>query len=772
MGIDNNVTLSGEHLSRILSISTNGVITISNINFIDGNSSGESGGAINLIDGTLIVQNSRFIDNNSSTGGAIRGGNLIIEDSHFENNFVNLSGGAVYVNYLKKAIITNSTFINNIALRQGGAIYGNSDIDNSSFIGNSANWNGGAIRGDGDVNNSTFTKNSSSQNGGAIYGVVNIDNSNFTENNSSQNGGAIYNRGVATIINSQFVNNYAETNNSDYGNGGAIYNEDNLSITSSSFIENNSSQNGGAIYNDDFLSIYDSNSSGNYAPSGGFAYGDNIQIVKSTMKKNRSDNNGGAVYGGHIKIDKSTFIDNISQKYGGAIEGFYMEINNSDFINNSANWFGGAIYGDGVVFNSAFYQNSANFGGGAIGFNGSRNIEVLSSLFLENSSPKSGGAIYARNDTTVQNSIFIRNQSISTIAGYGNGGAIYNSESSTATPTFINNSFIENGASSGGAIYSKIEANTTIYYSLFTKNYSEDNSTIYCEDNTSLLAMFSNYIDLNRVVGEADYNVSNIQPQVGDILLNEDFTIPDNSILIDKGEEVTVDNFVIDDFSTSSDFICNERVVNDKVDIGAIEFNEVKENSCETDKLSKYICADGWYFDLNKTSCVVDLSQMVEVPIHQGWNLIAVDTTISEIPVDISMVWIYRDNSWLGYSPNGLYSQAISDAGINMIDQPITSKDGIWFLSDNDFNFISPKPLSEDNSSEESIQAQNLGWNLMGTSDEVSADNISCQEGNLSLIWKYNSGEWLLYIPNINTSLFDSMFDTLLPNEGFWVQCR
>ena len=60
----------------------------------------------------------------------------------------------------------------------------------------------------------------------------------------------------------------------------------------------------------------------------------------------------------------------------------------------------------------------------------------------------------------------------------------------------------------------------------------------------------------------------------------------------------------------------------------------------------------------------------------------------------------------------------------------------------------------------------------MGTSDEVSADNISCQEGNLSLIWKYNSGEWLLYIPNINTSLFDSMFDTLLPNEGFWVQCR
>jgi len=363
-------------------------------------------------------------------------------------------------------------------------------------------------------------------------------------------------------------------------------------------------------------------------------------------------------------------------------------------------------------------------------------------------------------------------------------------------------------------------------------------------NDDKLLTTFSNYIDLNNIEGEIDYNSSNIQPQEGDILFDENFSLPSNSVLIDKGKKIDSGalQYIFGDISIPSDFECNERVVNDNIDLGAIEFGGREGNYCDSnysyldsnftsrdfnlnivndinltltcpdgwnldenrsvcvrDDLNvsytitptidmssvTRICAEGWHFDENRSTCVRDIlseiyetygnTDIVEIPIHQGWNLVAVDIDLSKIPGDVSIIWTYSDGNWSAYSPNGQYTQAISDSGFPTISKPLSSNNGTWFLSSRDFNLIYPKPTFDENITSPTppnLTAKNRGWNLMGTPRQLPAELIQCKEGNISVIWKYFDGEWLLYAPNINPSLYQLMFNTILPNEGFWVKCK
>ena len=137
-------------------------------------------------------------------------------------------GGAI--SNLGTLLVENTSFISNVAVcnlesESGGAIHneGATWIANSAFTANSA-AHGGAVSNTGNVsiNASTFNANSVDFLGGAIYndqmGQLVVDRAKFRTNTASSmgNGGAIHNMGNATLLGSEFENNFAG------GDGGAI----------------------------------------------------------------------------------------------------------------------------------------------------------------------------------------------------------------------------------------------------------------------------------------------------------------------------------------------------------------------------------------------------------------------------------------------------------------------------------------------------------------------------------------------------------------------
>ena len=215
-----------------------------------GNSASLYGGAIENSRGTIGDITGDFIGNSArNSGGAINNRNSgTIEDitGDFIGNSASSYGGAIYNDTSSTIGDITGNFIGNSGRNYGGAIYNDTstigDIT-GDFIGNSANsggtiYNGGTI---GDITGD-FIGNSARIYGGAIYNDATIGNitGDFIGNSARYSGGAIYNNGtigakdndntiIGGIINSSFVDNYAQATNGD-AQGGAIYSTTDLNI--------------------------------------------------------------------------------------------------------------------------------------------------------------------------------------------------------------------------------------------------------------------------------------------------------------------------------------------------------------------------------------------------------------------------------------------------------------------------------------------------------------------------------------------------------------
>ena len=314
----NNHTIDADNLSRIFNFTDNSILTLNNINLINGFS--------------------------SNRGGAIySSGQVALSNSSVNNNFAE-QGGAIYS--MDDVIASNCTFIGNEAnitansLNYGGAIYSSKAVfAYDSLFENCSSNQGGAISADGYVNTygSTYRNNYAvypfSNNGGAIYAKSMLVDSCIFESNTARVGGAI--RGDAiTVMNSNF------TSNSATHHGGAVYAR-NLTAINCSF-ENNSAKFGGAV-----LTIY------------------NSYIGDSVFINNSVGNGGGAISSTarNNTVFNSTFIDNSALSYGGAIISDYVDVINSTFINNTALAYGGAmLVGNASLSNNVFNGNDANNG--------------------------------------------------------------------------------------------------------------------------------------------------------------------------------------------------------------------------------------------------------------------------------------------------------------------------------------------------------------------------------------------------------------------------
>ena len=347
--------------------------------------------------------------------------------------------------------------------------------------------NGGAINassGSSLVLNEVRITNSEAMRGGALFadtgGTLEVYNCEFDNNSAAESGGAIWVRTTnKTIISgSTFEGN--EVTGVALG-GGAIYLSDRstepLSLDNCEFI-NNSAVFGGAIY----------------------SYNSALDITLSEFYDNNAKNDGGAIFAKNtaLVIDSSKFgnietIDDVCTAVngniairGGAIYSFNasLDISNTDFADNTANSSGGAIWrrgnanGHATLDNVSFTSNRVltnSYGGGGIYFS-DFSTEIMSILngsnFVENQA-SSGGAIYLPNGST----LVIEDATFTGNIASRQGGAIYSSNGAMIDITL--SAFNGNQATGdGGAIYSSNGA-IDITSSAFNGNQATGGGAIY-----------------------------------------------------------------------------------------------------------------------------------------------------------------------------------------------------------------------------------------------------------------------------------------------------
>ena len=186
-------------------------------------------------------------------------------------------------------------------------------------------------------------------------------------------------------------------------------------------------------------------------------------------------------YSGNISIIRSNFSNNFCSSNGGCA--IYLsasqlnslvEIADCGFIKNNSTNSGGAIYmqmyRNTSLINSNFSKNLASYGGAIALFTSQSNsfFEIVDCIFIENNSSNSGGAFYSQmyGNTSIIGSNFSNN------FAYYFGGAIllFNSQSiflfGIANCVFIKN----NSTGNGGAMYLKMNGNTSIIRTKFSNN--------------------------------------------------------------------------------------------------------------------------------------------------------------------------------------------------------------------------------------------------------------------------------------------------------------
>ncbi len=300
--------------------------------------------------------------------------------------------------------------------------------------------------------------------GGAIfnYGTFNMHGGEISENSAAR-GGAVYNYRIANIYGGALKSNTAAAY------GGALYLPDsqlcyaNIGVSGTEegvLIEGNTATlSGGALF---------------------IQHQSAVAVHGSTaFKGNRSlTSNGGAINcAGELVVEYAVFSENFAASKGGAIYAYYsaptytmrvVNIKAGLFAANEASR-GGAIAlgqsGDaavsaacsigGVEFreNKAFLVEGSHGNGGALYSSGAGVFRVSGAArFIENTAEAKGGAVYLTTSSalhllgTVDSAMLFRaNQAAD------NGGAIYMYTTTALTADHV--SFLQNSATSGGAIY-------------------------------------------------------------------------------------------------------------------------------------------------------------------------------------------------------------------------------------------------------------------------------------------------------------------------------
>jgi hypothetical protein len=282
----------------------------------------------------------------------------------------------------------------------------------------------------------------------------------------------------------------------------------------------------------------------------------NIIFTNCRFEHNLAYHWGGAMYMKHsdIKIQQCAFTNNncgqagLPYGYGGAL----------CFVRSSP-----------VVSNNYFEKNSSTGVGGAASFEYS-DADVRYNTFFKNQSGLGGALCYLRSDpvNVVSNNLLDQNQAIF----FGGGIACIR-----AHTKFVNNTIVNNSSSYGGGFYANDSACPRNYNNLFYGNFAYEGVEVYIWDIYSAPDFYFCNIpggkdDFAGSGGHEGYhgiyeNNQDTTPMfVGSV--DQPFALMKGSPLVDIGTEDTIALQI-----PKKDLAGNSRIYNNRIDIGAYEWN-------------------------------------------------------------------------------------------------------------------------------------------------------------------------------------------------------
>lgn len=491
------------------------------LNYSTNYTSGHSGGAVYLSQGTLTASGTRFSENYAYYGGAVRADSsqVTLADNEFSDNYA-YYGGAFYGSYGTDIEESGSEWSGNESNYHGAALYLYSDVSlsmaDSALIENRATYGyGGAVyayTGYFTLEGGTFEGNYSYYGGGALYLynlLSTLSDCTFTENESLYSGGGALH--VSTLGSVQIVDSTFSYNENAYSDGGAIYSyQSRLAIRRSSFSSNRALESmGGAIYSN--------------APN---PNGSDLLLEDASFDNNEAFYHGGAVASiyNRYEIHRSTFHvnDTDSSGMGGAIftqDTLSGQVQQSVFTGNNAGY-GGAVYSTDASTgadrwqNNIFVENTANIGGAMV-ISGSDVTAIVNNTYVGNTSVDEGG-----NLVLVDSGVEFRNNAVSHSTA-GEGVYIYDTQSVEGS-TFSYNAWYEindglaGGEIAGAYLMDKGLDDTDPAYTSYTPDGNADNDHF-------VLLQDSGLIDAgDPALLDPDGSVSDIGAWGGSFFLVED----------------------------------------------------------------------------------------------------------------------------------------------------------------------------------------------------------------------------------------------------------
>lgn len=333
-------------------------------------------------------------------------------------------------------------------------------------------------------------------------------------NNAYYFAGGIYNNGPATFENIRLEKN---TVSGGAGYGGGLYNLNALASFKKLVFVENEAVIGGGMYN----SIAEASM-------------ENVSFLRNKA----STGGGGGLYHrtGLLSIKKAIFEGNISTTTGGAI------------LNS------GVLDGEDLTFkgNTAVTQGAGVYNTGTFTLN--------RGSFIANSSLQHGAGVYNTGVTRIDNVIFSRNAiSTNSANGYGAGMYHYSGSSVLSNVSFSNNitAYTHATNTSGAGFFYRAAGTAAIYNSIFWGNKRGGN--VSDQLSGAGLTVANSIVEAGYAAGT---NISIGNPLFTDTA-NDNLRIKGGSPAIDAGDNAAT--------GTSRDLDINERIVNDKVDLGAYE---------------------------------------------------------------------------------------------------------------------------------------------------------------------------------------------------------
>ena len=313
--------------------------------------------------------------------------------------------------------------------------------------------------------------------------IFNITANNVTLSNliltggNAEKGGAIYATGSLTLNNVTFTNNYAKIEGGAVGLYGNVI----LTCNNSDFIDNYAEAGSAIFVQKGVLNLYNADLSSKifnrYSQIAVLA--NSIVYIENATFSNSNSSYSPALYlrSSKTSVINSKFINlrgNITSGAIGVRMGGDLYVKNCEFINTSSSKNAGAIFADvlyndydGVVtiIDTVFKDTSSGFGGAFLQLSG--NLFLNNTKFINGHATYNGGSVYLSYVNGVISNCTFDSNGVDIIEGYPTyGGAIL---LDMGTYNISESKFFNNNASAGAAIYAYDSA-YTISNSIFENN--------------------------------------------------------------------------------------------------------------------------------------------------------------------------------------------------------------------------------------------------------------------------------------------------------------